>query len=301
MEEFGTDKPDLRNPLRLKDVSGAFGETAFPPFKDSSVKAILLPGAASQPRRFFDDITKFAAENGAKTLAWVKWGETLSGGVAKHISDAEKAALEQALSAKQDDAVLFLTADGADALQKVCGAVVGRAGKQLNLYEEKGFSFCWIVDFPMYEKNEETGAIEFSHNPFSMPQGGMSDIENKDPLDILAYQYDIVCNGTELSSGAVRNHDPELMVKAFAIAGYDKSVVESKFPALFNAFQYGAPPHAGIAPGVDRIVMLLAGEPSIREVIEFPLNKSAKDLLMGAPSAVTEKQLKDTHIKLLEE
>jgi aspartyl-tRNA synthetase len=247
-------------------------------------------------------MAEYAVKMGGKGLAWVKLDDelNLSGSIAKFLTEDNKNALIKLTGAKSGYA-LFFVADEENEAARVAGLVRDELGHSLDILEKNVYKFCWIVDFPMYEIDPQTNKIEFSHNPFSMPQGGMDALLNKSPLDILAYQYDIVCNGVELSSGAVRNHDPELMVKAFDIAGYTKEDVENKFPALFNAFHYGAPPHAGIAPGVDRIVMLLANEPNIREVIAFPMNKNAQDLLMNAPAPITQKQLDEIHIQIKKE
>ncbi len=302
MEKYGSDKPDLRNPLRIQDASEIFKGCGFKAFagvveKGGVVKTIAVKGCAGQPRKFFDDMIEFAQSVGAKGLGYISWldGEVKSP-IAKFLSDDEVAALKE-LGGVEDGDTLFFIADKLKTAWEIGGHVRNELGHRLDLLEKDVFRFCWIVDFPMYELDDD-GKVEFSHNPFSMPQGGMDDLLNKDPLDILAYQYDIVCNGTELSSGAVRNHIPELMIKAFEIAGYGKEVVESKFPALYRAFQYGAPPHAGIAPGVDRIVMLLADEPNIREVIAFPMNQKAEDLLMNAPGEVDFTQLRELHLKI---
>ncbi len=299
MLTYGSDKPDLRNPLRIYDVSEVFASSDFNAFKNKTVRIIPVSNCSSQPRSFFDNMVEFATSIGAKGLAWLKVDESLSfnGPIAKFINDEAKQKIIE-ITGSQPGHALFFIADQLKEAEKLAGLVRTELGKRLDLLEKDVFKFCWIVDFPMYELNPETGQVEFSHNPFSMPQGGMDALQNKDPLDIYAYQYDIVCNGVELSSGAVRNHDPEIMVKAFEIAGYTLEDVQSKFPALFNAFQYGPPPHAGIAPGVDRIIMLIADEPNIREVIAFPMSSKAQDLLMGAPSEVTEKQLRELHIKI---
>ena len=297
MEIYGSDKPDLRNPLVIKDVTDLFVNTEFNAFKGKVVKMIVVPGCASQTRKFFDQMSEFAVqEGGAKGLAYVKVEEdlTLSAGISKFIDDDTRAKLLE--NAKGGDAIFFM-ADELKVVQKLAGLIRIELGKRLDLIEKNCYKFCWIVDFPMYELDDE-GKVEFNHNPFSMPQGGIDALNNMNPLDICAYQYDLVCNGYELASGAVRNHDTEIMEKAFDIAGYTKEHVEAKFPALYNAFQYGAPPHAGCAPGLDRIVMLLAQEESIREVIAFPKNSKARDLLMGAPSTVLPEQLRDVHIKL---
>ena len=298
MAKYGSDKPDLRNPLIVEEVTELFKDTEFNAFKDKVVKMIVVPGAASQTRKFFDQMSEFAVtEGGAKGLAYVKVEEDLSltAGISKFIGEEAKAKLLE--SAKAGDAIFFMADDVRAKVEKLSGLIRNELGKRLDLIEKGCYKFCWIVDFPMYEEDDE-GKIEFNHNPFSMPQGGLEALNTKHPLDIYAYQYDLVCNGYELASGAVRNHDIEIMEKAFSIAGYTKEHVEAKFPALYNAFQYGAPPHAGCAPGLDRIVMLLAEEESIREVIAFPKNSKARDLLMGAPSTVFPEQLRDVHIKL---
>ena len=300
--KYGSDKPDLRNPLVIQDVTDIFQNVEFNAFKGKIVRTITLPNAQEVPRRFYDGIVDFAiTECGAKGLAWLKVLEdgTLQGPIAKFIDDASKEKLLSSTNTKPGDAIFFI-AEVSGVVESLAGKIRQELAVRLDLLEKDVYRFCWIVDFPMYELNEE-GKIDFCHNPFSMPQGGIEDLKNKNPLDILAYQYDIVCNGIELSSGAVRNHNPEIMVKAFEIAGYDKSTIEKKFPALFNAFHYGAPPHAGIAPGVDRMIMLMQDEASIREVIAFPMNSKAQDLLMGAPAEVTEMQLREVHIKLREQ
>jgi aspartyl-tRNA synthetase len=298
MLKYGSDKPDLRNPLLIYDVSELFQATDFNAFKNKTVRIIPVPNCSSQSRSFFDSMVEFATSIGAKGLAWLKVDDNLdfNGPIAKFMSEEVKREIINITGAKSGHALFFI-ADQIKEAEKLAGLVRSELAKRLDLIEKDVFKFCWIVDFPMYEVNPETKQIEFSHNPFSMPQGGMDALLNKDPLDICAYQYDIVCNGVELSSGAVRNHDSEMMVKAFEIAGYSLDDVQNKFPALFNAFQYGPPPHAGIAPGIDRMVMLIANEPNIREVIAFPMNSKAQDLLMGAPSEVTEKQLKELQIK----
>lgn len=297
---YGTDKPDLRNPLRIFDVTHLFSETDFKAFENKTIRVIPLPNGANVPRKFFDRMVEFATENGSKGLAWIKVdeNETFSGPIAKFLSEDTQKALMQHTRSGKSYAYFFMASEDEKHCTKISGFVRDELGKRLDLLEKNVYRFCWIVDFPMYEKNEETGEIEFSHNPFSMPQGGLQTLNNSDPLDILAYQYDIVCNGIELSSGAVRNHQPEIMLKAFEIAGYNEDVIKKKFPALYHAFQYGPPPHAGIAPGVDRIVMLLANQPNIREVIAFPMNSRAQDLLMGAPCEVSLNQLNDIHIAL---
>lgn len=299
MEKYGIDKPDLRNPLIIKDATELFTNTEFNAFKDKTVKVIVVPGGANQGRKFFDSMSEFAVnEAGAKGLAWVKVDEenNLTGGIAKFVTDE----IKTEIGAKAGDCIFFI-ADEFKNAQKIAGQVRIELGKRLDLIEKNVYKFCWIVDFPMYEYNEDEEKIDFNHNPFSMPQGGLEALNTKDPLDILAYQYDLVCNGYEMASGAVRNHDPETMVKAFEIAGYTEDDVKKKFGALYTAFQYGTPPHAGAAPGLDRMVMLLADSDNIREVIAFPKNKKARDVMMNAPSIVTDKQLEDVHIRVTEQ
>ena len=299
MEKYGIDKPDLRNPLIIQDVTALFGNTEFNAFKDKTIKVIIVPDGANQGRKFFDKMGEFAVEEcGAKGLAWTKLntqGE-LEGGIAKFITPEIVENLKENYGLKEN-ASMFFIADEFKTAQKIAGLVRIELGKRLDLIEKNVYKFCFIVDFPMYELSDE-GEIDFCHNPFSMPQGGMDALEDMNPLDILAYQYDLVCNGYEMASGAVRNHNPEIMVKAFEIAGYSEEDVKTKFGALYNAFQYGTPPHAGAAPGIDRMVMLIEDSSNIREVIAFPKNKRARDLLMRAPSSVSEQQLKDVHIKL---
>ena len=301
MEKYGSDKPDLRNPLIIQDVTEIFKNVDFTPFKDKTVKAIVVDGAAEQSRKFFDGMSDFATtEAGAKMLGWLKVDNenVLSGGVAKYITPEVQKELEEKIGMKKNSAVFFM-ADEFKTVQKIAGAVRIELGNRLDLLEKNVYRLCYIVDFPMYELSDE-GKVDFNHNPFSMPQGGMEALMTKNPLEILAYQYDVVCNGYEVASGAVRNHSPELMVKAFEIAGYSEEEVKTRFGALYNAFQYGTPPHAGAAPGLDRMVMLVADSKNIREVIAFPKNKKARDLLMRAPSRVHEQQLKDVHIRIVE-
>lgn len=300
MEKYGIDKPDLRNPLIIQDATKIFEGTEFKAFQDKIIKAIVVPNGAAQGRKFFDNMTEFAVEEqGAKGLAWTKIDENNApqGGIAKFITEDILKGLEEKLGAKSGDSIFFI-ADKLETAQKIAGQVRIELGNRLDLLEKNVYRFCFIVDFPMYEYNEDEGKVDFNHNPFSMTQGGMEALENKDPLDILAYQYDLVCNGYEMASGAVRNHDPKLMVKAFEIAGYSEKTVEEKFGALYKAFKYGTPPHAGAAPGLDRMVMLIANTQNIREVIAFPKNKKARDAMMNAPSRVEDKQLKDVHIKI---
>lgn len=300
MEKYGIDKPDLRNPLVIQDVTECFKDTEFNAFKGKTVKVIVVPDGNNQGRKFFDKMGEFAMSNdvGAKGLAWAKIDENgeVTGGIAKFITPEIKEQLQEKYDAKNNCAMFFIADEFAKA-QKIAGLVRIELGKRLDLLEKDVYRFCFIVDFPMYELSDE-GTIDFSHNPFSMPQGGLEALNTKDPLDIYAYQYDLVCNGYEMASGAVRNHDPEIMVKAFEIAGYTEDDVKERFGALYNAFQYGTPPHAGAAPGIDRMVMLIADSQNIREVIAFPKNKKARDLLMRAPSVVSNEQLKDVHIKL---
>ena len=304
MEKYGIDKPDLRNPLIIQDATKLFENTEFNAFKDKTIKAIVVPNGAEQGRKFFDNMSEFAVnELGAKGLAWTKFDSenNVTGGIAKFITDEVKQGLQENLGVKPNDS-LFFVADEFETAQKIAGQVRIELGNRLDLLEKNIYRFCLIVDFPMYELTEEEvdgevrQKIDFNHNPFSMPQGGMDALLNKKPLDILAYQFDVVCNGFEMASGAVRNHDIEIMKKAFEIAGYSEKEVETRFGALYKAFQYGTPPHAGAAPGIDRMIMLLADSQNIREVIAFPKNKKARDVLMGAPSNVSEQQLKDVHI-----
>jgi aspartyl-tRNA synthetase len=303
MLKYGSDKPDLRIPIKMFDCSGIFENSGFNAFAaavkaGSVVRAIPVKNIKDKPRSFFDRLVEYAKTLGSKGLAYLIWdGEAVKGPIQKFLKPEELSALAESANA-QDGDVIFFVCDTADKAAKIGGEIRAKLGRDLDLADKTVFKFCWIVDFPMFEKDPETDAVIFSHNPFSMPQGGMDALLNKDPLDVLAYQYDVVCNGIELSSGAIRNHLPEIMYKAFEIAGYGPEVVEQKFSGLLNAFKYGAPPHGGIAPGVDRMVMLLAGEDNIREVIAFPMNQKAQDLMMNAPSEVTEKQLRELHIKL---
>ena len=303
MEKYGIDKPDLRNPLIIQDVTKLFENSEFNAFKNKTVKAIIVPNGAEQGRKFFDKMVDFALtdEIGAKGLAWTKCEANgqVFGGIAKFITEDIKQELQNEYGLKDNSAIFFI-ADEFEKAQKIAGLIRIELGKRLDILEKNVYKFCFIVDFPMYELSDD-GKIDFSHNPFSMPQGGMEALENKNPLDILAYQFDLVCNGYEMASGAVRNHNPEIMVKAFEIAGYSEEDVKNRFGALYNAFQYGTPPHAGAAPGVDRMIMLIADSQNIREIIAFPKNKRARDLLMRAPSVVTEQQLEDVHIKLRED
>ncbi len=300
---YGTDKPDLRNPLLIADVTDVFRGSSFAAFATAIaagavVRAVPAPDASGQPRSFFDKLGQWAREQGAPGLGYVLLADGgAKGPIAKFVDADRLARLVSATGGREGDA-LFFVCDRQPAAEKLAGRVRARLGEDLGLVERNAFRFCWVTDFPMYELNEDTKRIEFSHNPFSMPQGGLDALERSDPLTIKAYQYDIVCNGVELSSGAIRNHRPDIMYKAFAIAGYSRDEVEARFGGMLNAFKYGAPPHGGSAPGIDRIVMLLAGETNIREVIAFPMNQQAQDLLMQAPGPVPEQRLKELHIKL---
>ncbi|MGW1510511.1 aspartate--tRNA ligase [Streptomyces sp. NPDC002394] len=299
MLKYGNDKPDLRTDLELVDISDVFETSEFKAFAGKHVRALAVPNTGDQPRKFFDSLGDFAVSLGAKGLAWVRVGEdnALTGPIAKFLTEENVKVLTERLGLKPGHAIFF-GAGEFDEVSKIMGPVRVEAAKRAGQFEENVFRFAWIVDFPMYERDEETGKIDFSHNPFSMPQGGLEALETQDPLDILGWQYDIVCNGIELSSGAIRNHEPEIMFKAFEIAGYSRETVESEFAGMLRAFEYGAPPHGGIAPGVDRIVMLLADEPNIREIIAFPLNGNGQDLLMGAPTELDESRLRELNIQL---
>ena len=299
MEKYGTDKPDLRNPLVISDLTDVFDGTDFNAFKNKTVKAISVENMEDKSRKFFDNMSNYAIEElGAKGLAWVKVDNesNLNGGISKFIDEERKEKIFKKMNIKSNSAIFFI-ADEYNKAVKIAGDVRIKLGNELDLLEKNAYRFCFIVDFPMYELSDE-GEIDFNHNPFSMPQGGLEALETQNPLDIYAYQYDAVCNGYEILSGAVRNHDQEIMIKAFELAGYTVEDVKGKFGALFNAFSYGTPPHAGAAPGLDRIIMLLAKEDNIREVIAFPKNKKARDVMMNAPSKVLDKQLEEVHIKL---
>jgi aspartyl-tRNA synthetase len=302
---YGTDKPDLRNPLLITDVGEHFKGSGFGLFagiveKGGVVRAIPAPATAEKSRKFFDDMNEWARSEGFAGLGYAtRKGGEWGGPIAKNHGDEGMARLAEAMGIGPDDGFFFAAGKEEDAA-RLAGAARTRVAEQLGLIEDGAFRFCWIVDFPMYEFNEDQQKIDFSHNPFSMPQGGMEALESKDPLEILAWQYDIVCNGVELSSGAIRNHRPDIMYKAFEIAGYTREEVDTNFAGMINAFKFGAPPHGGSAPGIDRIVMLIADEPNIREVILFPMNQKAEDLMMNAPSEVMPKQLKELNIKVVQ-
>ena len=297
--QYGSDKPDLRNPLMISDLTEFFSRVEFPMFKNKPVRGIVA-NCVGKSRSFFEESLKFAMSVGMKGLGYITLNDgAFKGPIEKFLTDEQKIELIDTLSIKEGE-TLFFICDSAHIVNRLAGEIRNWLGGKLELIDKESFRFCFIVDFPMYELNPDTNKIDFTHNPFSMPQGGMEALETKNPLEIYAYQYDVVCNGVELSSGAVRNHNPNIMKKAFEIAGYNESDLETRFGALYTAFQYGAPPHAGMAPGIDRIVMLLAGEDTIRDVIAFPLNGNAQDLMMGAPGRVTEQQLREVHIKLRE-
>jgi aspartyl-tRNA synthetase len=303
MSLYGSDKPDLRNPLIIKDVTEYFAGSAFGLFAKIAasggiIRAIPAPGTADRPRGFFDKLNDWAREEGAGGLGYIQFAaDGPKGPIAKNLEADRAEAIREAVGANPGDSVFF-AAGKKDEAPKFAGKVRTKLGQDLGLIPQGEFKFCWITDFPMYEIEEESGKIDFSHNPFSMPQGGMEALETQDPLTIKAFQYDIVCNGIELSSGAIRNHRPEIMIKAFEIAGYPASEVETRFGGMLNAFRFGAPPHGGSAPGIDRIVMMLADEPNIREVILFPLNQQGEDLMMSAPAEVAPQRLKELSLKL---
>ncbi|WP_458095306.1 aspartate--tRNA ligase [Roseomonas sp. WA12] len=302
MLEYGSDKPDLRNPLIIRDVTEQFAGSGFGLFAKIAasggiVRAIPAPGAGGKPRGFFDKLNDWARTSGAGGLGYIAFdADGAKGPIAKNLEPERVEAIRVACGLNPGDAVFF-AAGKEDEAVKFAGLVRLRIGTELDLVEKNVFRFCWIVDFPMFEKNEETGQIDFSHNPFSMPQGEMEALENQDPLTIPAFQYDIVCNGYEMASGAIRNHKAEIMVKAFGMAGYPESAVEERFGGMLNAFRYGAPPHGGMAAGIDRIVMLLAEEPNLREINMYPMNQQGEDLMMGAPSTVEPSRWKELHIK----
>jgi aspartyl-tRNA synthetase len=304
MVRYGTDKPDLRNPIEIADVGEIFKGGGFAVFaraveKGSVVRAVPAPGAVGRPRRFFDQMVAYAQSLGAPGLGYIQYApdEEPKGPVAKFLDPERIAAIKEAAGLEDGDAVFFVCDQRKEA-ERLSGLIRTRVGEELGLIEQNCYRFLWVVDFPMYEWDEQTRQVTFSHNPFSMPQGGLEALESQDPLDIRAFQYDIVCNGVELSSGAIRNHRADIMVKAFEIAGYGRDVLEARFGGMFRALHFGAPPHGGIAPGIDRIVMLIANTPNLREVTAFPLNQQAQELVLGAPSPVDEKQLKELHLQL---
>ena len=306
MLKYGSDKPDLRNPIEIQDVTEAFRDSGFGIFagmiknNGAVVRAIKAPGAGVNARSFFDKMNEWARGEGFAGLGYINIKEGVPGGpIAKNIGDDRYAMLKEQLGLEDNDGVFFAAGKESDAA-RLAGLARDKVGADLGLIDDNEFKFCWIVDYPMFEWDEKEEKIDFSHNPFSMPQGGHEALETQDPLDILAYQYDIVCNGVELSSGAIRNHRPETMYKAFEIAGYTAEVLEDKFAGMLNAFKFGAPPHGGIAPGIDRIVMLLADEPNIREVILFPMNQKAEDLMMNAPSDAAPKHLRELHVRTVQ-
>lgn len=300
---YGSDKPDLRNPLKISDVTEHFRDSGFGLFagmvaKGGVVRAVPAPEAGKNSRKFFDDMNNWAREEGFAGLGYINIKNGEAGGpIARNLGEEATKKLLADLSLGENDGVFFAAGKESEAA-RLAGLARNRVGELLDLVEKDSFRFCWVVDFPMFEYDEEAKQVIFSHNPFSMPQGGMEALESKNPLDILAYQYDIVCNGIELSSGAIRNHRPDIMYKAFEIAGYDRAMVDKNFAGMINAFKYGAPPHGGAAPGVDRMVMLLAGEPNIREIVVFPMNQKAEDLMMGAPAVVSERQLKELSLRV---
>ena len=298
MLKYGTDKPDLRNPLEICDLTEFFSDVDFKPFKGKPVRGIVAPGCGKKSKGFFEKLLEYALSIGMKGLGYltVLPDGSFKGPIDKFLVPEKKAELNSMLSLKTDDTLFFIS-DNIKVVNLLAGQIRTALGERLEIIDKDRFDMCFITDFPMYEKTDE-GKLDFTHNPFSMPQGGMDALENQDPLTIKAYQYDIVCNGVELSSGAVRNHRPDIMIKAFELAGYTADEVEKRFGALFRAFHYGAPPHAGMAPGVDRMIMLLKDEENIREVIAFPMNSNAQDLLLGAPNTVSEQQLREVHIKL---
>ncbi|WP_321990766.1 aspartate--tRNA ligase [Marispirochaeta aestuarii] len=303
MLKYGSDKPDLRNPIVIRDVTEAFKGSDFKAFagaiaSGAVVRALPVKGISGQPRSFFDKLIEYAQSVGSKGLAYITWtGGEVKSPIAKFLSEESIRAIADACDVNDGD-VVFFVCDQSGSAAAIAGQVRNKLGRDLDLLEKNSFRFCWIVDYPMYERDEHTGKIEFSHNPFSMPQGGLEALNEKDPLEILAFQYDLVCNGEELSSGAIRNHQPEVMYRAFEIGGYTREEVDSQFAGMINAFRYGAPPHGGIAPGLDRIIMLLANVENLREIVAFPMNQKAQEPMMGSPREVSEKQLEELHIRV---
>lgn len=304
MEKYGSDKPDLRFGLEMNDVSNIFVDSSFNVFKQNaqkgkSVKAIVVPDTASMPNKFFKDIESFAKNEGVHGIAYLKFQDnTFDGSIAKFLSESELSNIKNQLHIKEGDSILFCAGES-NLVRKAFGKTRVYVANKIDIIPKDLLAYAWVVDFPFYEYNEEEDKIDFSHNPFSMPQGGMDALLNQNPTDILAYQYDIVCNGYELSSGAIRNHRPDIMYKAFEIVGYSKEVVDEKFGHMISAFSYGAPPHGGLAPGIDRIVMIYSDEENLREVVAFPMNQKAQDVMMGAPSEITQAQLDELHIKIV--
>jgi aspartyl-tRNA synthetase len=306
MLKYGSDKPDLRNPLEIVDVTEVFRGSNFGVFaraveSGSVVRAVPAPNTGDRPRSFFDKMNEWARSQGAPGMGYIILAEGGGKGPIANNLGQERIDQLKALTGLGDGDGIFFACDKPAKAAELAGLARTKVGTDLELIEDNAFRFCWIVDFPMYEWDEKEKKIDFSHNPFSMPQGGLEALETQDPLDILGFQYDIVCNGVELSSGAIRNHRPDIMVKAFELAGYTAQDVEDRFGGMLNAFRYGAPPHGGVAPGIDRIVMLLADEPNIREVILFPMTQQAEDLMMGAPAPATNRHLRELHIRVVEE
>ena len=303
MLKYGTDKPDLRNPIVIRDVTDAFRGSDFKAFagaveKGAVVRALPVKGIASKPRSFFDRLIEYSQSVGSRGLAYISWSEDeVKSPIAKFLSSESIDMIASSCEVADGD-VVFFVCDSPAAAATIAGQVRVKLGSDLDLLEKEAFRFCWVVDYPMFERDEKSGAVEFSHNPFSMPQGGLDALTAQDPVEILAYQYDLVCNGEELSSGAIRNHRPDIMYKAFEIGGYSKEEVDEKFSGMISAFRYGAPPHGGIAPGLDRIVMLLAGVENLREIVAFPMNQRAQEPMMGSPREVSERQLEELHIRL---
>jgi len=300
---YGTDKPDLRNPLIIKDVTDCFANSGFKIFEDNIkkgfvVKAIKAPGSSIKPRGWFDKLNDWARDNGQKGLGYIIFeNNEFKGPIAKNLKEENLNSIKDLSNLENGDSIFFISDDENNA-NKFAAIARNQLCNELNLLEKNTFKFCWIVDFPMFELDPQSKKIDFSHNPFSMPQGGMESLNNKDPLDILAWQFDIVCNGVELSSGAIRNHKLDIMIKAFEIAGYSKEDLKNRFGSLFKAFRFGAPPHGGSAPGIDRIIMLLAEEENLREVVAFPMNQQAEDLMMGSPNIVSKQSLSELGIEL---